>query len=83
MTLCRLLKNNDPIPNRPYQTNFLTEGSGEYITAFQSLSTDIAGGCYGHGNAISREDFPIGYTLISLNMSADLCSKAKKNILIS
>ena len=76
MTLCRLLKNNEPIPNRPYQTNFPAEGGGEYITAFQSLSTDIAGGCYNHGNAISREDFPHGYTLISFDTSADLCPKA-------
>ena len=58
MTLSGLLKNNKPIPNIPYQTNFSTEGGGEYITAFQSLSRDIAGGCYDHGNAISREDFP-------------------------
>ena len=76
MTLCGLLKNNEPIPNRPYQTNFSTEGGGEYITAFQFLSTDIAGGCYDHGNAISREDFPNGYTLISFDTSADLCPKA-------
>ena len=48
MTLRGLLKNNEPIPNRPYQTNFSTEGGGEYITVFQSLSTDIAGGCYDH-----------------------------------
>ena len=72
MTVCGLLKNNEPIPNRPYQTNFLTEGGGKYITAFQSLVTDITGGCYDHGNAISKEDFPNGCTLIS----ADLCPKA-------
>ena len=65
MTLCE-----------PYQTNFPTEGSGEYITAFQSLLTDIAGGCYDHGNAISREHFPNGYTLISFDTLADLCPKA-------
>ena len=63
MTLCGLLKTNEPIPNRPHQTNFPTEGGGEYITAFQSLSTDVAGGCYDHGNAVSNEDFPNGYTL--------------------
>ena len=67
MTLCGLLKNDEPIPNRLYQTNFLTEGGEEYITAFQSLLTDIAGGCYDHGNAISREDFPNGYTLMSFD----------------
>ena len=39
---------------------FRPEG-GEYTTVFQSLLTDIAGGCYDHGNAISREDFPNGY----------------------
>ena len=55
MTLCGLLKNNEPRSNRRYQTNFPTEGGGEYITAFQSLSTDIAGGCYDDGNAISRK----------------------------
>ena len=60
----------------PYQTKFPTEGGGEHITAFQSLSTDIAGGCYDHGNAISRKDFPNGYTLISFDTSADLCLKA-------
>ena len=85
MTLCGLLKNNEPIPNRPYQTNFPTEGGGEYITAFQSLSTDIAGGCYDHGKAISREDFPngYGYTLISFDTSADLymCPKAYFDII--
>ena len=37
MTLYGLLKNNEPIPNRPYQTNIPTKGGGEYITAFQSL----------------------------------------------
>ena len=46
MTLCGRLKNNESIPNRPYQTNFPTEGGGEYITAFQSFSTDTAGGYY-------------------------------------
>ena len=46
MTLCGHLKNNESIPNRPYQTNFPTEGGGEYITAFQSFSTDTAGGYY-------------------------------------
>ena len=35
MTSRGLLKNNEPIPNRPYQTNFPTEGGGEYITAFR------------------------------------------------
>ena len=60
MTSCGRLKNNELIPNRPYQTNFLMEGGGEYITAFQFLSTDIVGGCYDHGNAISREDFSNG-----------------------
>ena len=74
LTLCGLLKNNEPTPNRPYQINFLTEGCGEYITAFQSLSTDIAGDCYDHGNAISRKDFSNGYTMISFDTSADLCS---------
>ena len=49
-----LLKNVEPITNRPYQTNCLTEGCGEYITAFQSL---LIGGCYDHGNAIRKEDF--------------------------
>ena len=76
MTLCGLLKNNESIANRPYQTNFPKEGGGEYIAAFESLSTDIAGGCYDHGNAISREDFPNGYTLISFDTSAELCPKA-------
>ena len=69
-------ENNKLIPNKLYQTNFLTEGGGEYITAFQSLSTDIAGGCYAHGNAITRGDFPNEYTLISFDTSADLCPKA-------
>ena len=55
---------NPRTPNRPYQINFPTEGGGEYITAFQSLSKDIEGGCYDHGNAISGEDFPNGCTLI-------------------
>ena len=54
MALCGLLKDNEPIPNIPYQTNFPTEGGEEHITAFQPLSTDIAGGCYDHGNAINR-----------------------------
>ena len=70
------LKNNEPIPKRPYQTNFPTEGDGEYITAFQSLLTDIAGGCYDHRNVISREDVSDGYSLISLDTLADLCPKA-------
>ena len=34
ISLCGFLKNNEPIPNRPYQTNFATEGSGEYIQPF-------------------------------------------------
>ena len=68
-------KNNEPVPNRPYLTNILTGGE-EYITAFQSLLTDISGSCYDHGNAISREDFPDSYTLISFGTSADLCPKA-------
>ena len=72
MTSCGLLKNNKLIPNRPYQTNFPTEGGGECIAAFQSLSTDIAGGCFDHGNAISREDFPNGYTLILFTTLPDL-----------
>ena len=76
MTLHGLLKNSEPIPNRPYHTNFPTEGGGEYITAFQSLSTDTEGGCYDHGNALSKIDFPNGYTLISFDTSADLCPKA-------
>ena len=67
MALCGLFKINEPTRNRPYQTNFPTEGGGEYITAFRSLSTDIAAGCYDCGNAISREDFPNGYTLISFD----------------
>ena len=75
ITLCGFLKNNKPIPNRPYQTNFVTEGGVEYITAFQSLSIDIAGGCYYHRNAISREDFPNGYPFISFDTSADMCPK--------
>ena len=70
MTLRGHLKNNEHKPSRHYQTNFPAEGGGEYITAFQSLSTDIAGGCYDHGNDISKEDFPNGYTLISFNTSA-------------
>ena len=49
MTVMWTLKNNEPIPNRPYQTNLPTEGGGEYITAFKSLLTDIAGGWYDHG----------------------------------
>ena len=76
MTLCGLFQNNESISNRPYQTNFPTEGGGEYITAFQSLSTDIAGGCYDHGNAISWEDFLNGSDLISFDTSADLSPKA-------
>ena len=76
MTICEHLKNNEPIQNRPYQTNFPTEGGGEYITALQSLLTHTAGDCYDHGNAISREDFPNGYTLISFATSTDLCPEA-------
>ena len=30
MISCGLLKNNEPIPKRPYQTDFPTEGGGEY-----------------------------------------------------
>ena len=48
----------------------------EYITAFQSLLTDIACGCHDQGDAVSRENFPNGYTLISFDTSADLCPKA-------
>ena len=48
----------------------------EYITAFQSTLTDIACGCHDQGDAISRENFPNGYTLISFDTSADLCPKA-------
>ena len=77
MTLCGLLKNSEPIPNRPYQTNFPTEGGGEYIAAFQSISTNIAGGCYDHRSAIIGEDFPNGYALISFDTSADLCLLTK------
>ena len=76
ITLCGFLENNEPIPNRPYQTYFSTEKDGEYITAFQSLSTDIAGDCCEHENAISREDFSNGYTLTSFDTSTDLCPKA-------
>ena len=76
MILCGLLKYNKPIPNRPYQTNFLTEGGEECMTAFQSLPTDIVGGCYAHGNAINKGDFPNGYTLISFDTSLDFCPKA-------
>ena len=70
------LKINEPILNRPYQTNFPTEGGGEYITSFQFLLTHIAGGFYDHGNEISREDFPNSYTMISLDTSTDFCPKA-------
>ena len=73
MSLYGLLKNNKPIANRPYQIHFPAEGGGEYITAFQSLLTDSAGGCYDRENPITREDFPNGYTLISFHNSADLC----------
>ena len=55
--------------------NFPAGGGGEYITAFQSLITDLDGGCYDHGNMISRDDFPQGYTLISFDTSPDLCQK--------
>ena len=75
MTLCRHLKYNEPLPNRLYQTNCPTERGGEYITAFQSLSTDIASSCYDHGNTICREDFPDDYTLISFDTSADCVQK--------
>ena len=81
MTSCGLLKSNEPISNRPYQTNFPTEGSGKYITGFQSLLTDIAGGCYDHGNAISGEDFRTGYTLISFDTTAVLCVPKRISIL--
>ena len=33
MTLCGLVKSNEPVLSRPYQTNFATEGGGEYLTA--------------------------------------------------
>ena len=32
--------------------------------------------CHDHGNAVSREDFPNGYTLISFDTSEDLHPKA-------
>ena len=75
LTSCGLIKNNEPLPGRPYQTNFPADGAGEYITAFQSLLTDLSGGCYDHGNSISRDDYPLGYTLISFDTSPDLCQK--------
>ena len=70
------LKNNELVPDRPYQINFPAQGGREYITEFQSLLTDIAGVCYDLGNAIIQVDFPNGYTLISFDTSADLCPKA-------
>ena len=45
-------------------------------TNIAHAATDIAGGCYDHGNAISGEDFPDGYTRISFDASADLCPEA-------
>ena len=75
LTSCGLIKNNEPLPGRPYQTNFPDDGPGEFITAFQSLLTDIGGGCYDHGNTISRDEYASGYTLISFDTSPDLCQK--------
>ena len=72
MTPCGLWK-NESIPNRPYQTKFRQREVENTLQLSVPLNRYMAGGSYDHGNAISREDFPNGYSLISFDTSPDLC----------
>ncbi|KAJ8050168.1 hypothetical protein HOLleu_03264 [Holothuria leucospilota] len=76
-----LYMDGDQIPYKPLKPSFNAVTGGNYIRAYQTLfsgTNKINEDC---GNAISREDYPFGYTLFAFDLSPDLSPGGHLNLI--
>ena len=76
MTLYGLLKNNEPHTKQTLSNQFSDRGRWRIHYSFSVHLNRYCKWLLRSWNAISREDFPNGYTLVSFDTSADFCPKA-------
>ncbi|XP_035233536.1 uncharacterized protein F54H12.2-like [Stegodyphus dumicola] len=67
-----------PVPYNPLEPNF---DENNYIRAYQSLFLGREKVSQDHGIFISRDDYPLGYTLYAFDLSPDLCDGEHMNLI--
>ena len=59
------------VPHRPFTPKFSENGGQQYILNYQTLYSGLNRLYKNHGLCVSREDFPNGYALTCLDLTAD------------
>ncbi|KAJ8018759.1 hypothetical protein HOLleu_43082 [Holothuria leucospilota] len=70
----------EQIPYKPLKPTFTADGSGNYIRAYHTLFSGTNKMNQDEGNAISRKDYPGGYTLYAFDLTPDLSSGGHYNL---
>ena len=75
ITYLGLTVNGEHLPSKPLQMKFGDAGGANYISAFQTLYAGTNKLFQNEGNAISRDEYPKGYTLFVFDLTANLCAR--------
>ena len=67
----------EQIPYKPLKPNFV---SSQYIRAYHTLFSGTGKANHDEGNAISRDDYPKGYTLYAFDLTPDVSSGGHFNL---
>lgn len=65
---------SNEVPQKPLQLKYSDDGGQAYLLGYQSLFNGTGTMLGDHGNQISRDDYPNGYTLYCFNLTPDLSS---------
>ncbi|KAJ8048851.1 hypothetical protein HOLleu_01326 [Holothuria leucospilota] len=70
----------EQIPYKPLKPSFTEDGDANYIRAYHTLFFGTDKMNQDEGNAISRKDYPGGYTLYAFDLTPDLSSGGHYNL---
>ncbi|KAJ8045639.1 hypothetical protein HOLleu_08684 [Holothuria leucospilota] len=70
----------EQIPYKPLKPSFTEDGGANYIRAYHTLFSGTDKMNQDEGNAISRKDYPGGYTLYAFDLTPDLSSGGHYNL---
>ena len=67
--------NGEEVPFKPLQLSF-DVNNPQFIEAYMTLFSGTGKMNFNSGNDIARSEYPTGYTLVALDLTADMCGSS-------